>query len=116
MKGPYFEGGQFPMVRKLPFMRGIGFSNPFRIVYRPINVSVLAEKFPSGSEVTPDKLVEAGLAFKSDKHLAILGNGDIGVPLKVSAHKFSASAKQKIEAAGGTITKLDVKRGGYRTR
>ena len=116
MKGPYFEGGQFPMVRKLPFMRGVGFSNPFRIIYRPINVSTLAERFAAGSDVTPETLIEAGLALRSDKHLAILGNGDITVALKVTAHKFSESAKQKIEAAGGTATKLEVKRGGYRTR
>jgi len=116
VKGPYFEGGQFPMVRKLPFMRGVGFSNPYRIIYRPINVNVLAEKFEAGSEVTPEKLVEAGLALKSDKHIAILGNGDIGVALKVTAHKFSESAQKKIEDAGGSITKLEVKRGGYRTR
>lgn len=116
VKGPYFEGGQFPMVRKLPFMRGIGFNNPYKIVYKPVNVSLLAEKFEAGSEVTPDKLVAAGITGKADKHIAILGNGDITVALKISAHKFSESAKQKIEAAGGTITKLEVKRGGYRTR
>lgn len=116
VKGPYFEGGQFPMVRKLPFMRGVGFSNPYRIIYRPINVSVLAEKFEAGSEVTPEKLVDAGLALKSDKHIAILGSGDLNVALKVTAHKFSESAQKKIEAAGGSITKLEVKRGGYRTR
>jgi large subunit ribosomal protein L15 len=116
VKGPYFEGGQFPMVRKLPFMRGVGFSNPYRIIYRPINVSVLAEKFEAGSEVTVEKLVEVGLALKSDKHIAILGSGDISVALKVTAHKFSETAQKKIEAAGGSITKLEVKRGGYRTR
>lgn len=116
VKGPYFEGGQFPMVRKLPFMRGVGFSNPYRIVYRPVNVSVLAEKFEAGSEVTPETMVSAGLALKSDKHIAILGNGDITVALKVTAHKFSESALKKIEAAGGSVTKLEVKRGGYRTR
>jgi len=116
VKSPYFEGGQFPMVRKLPFMRGIGFNNPYRIVYRPINVGLLAEKFEAGSEVTPEALVATGLARKSDKHIAILGVGDLSIPLKVSAHKFSESARQKIEQAGGTVTKLDVKRGGYRTR
>lgn len=116
VKGPYFEGGQFPMVRKLPFMRGVGFSNPYKIVYRPVNVSELARKFEAGSEVTPETLVEAGMALKSDKHIAILGNGDLNVALKITAHKFSESAKQKIEAAGGTVTKLEVTRGGYRTR
>jgi large subunit ribosomal protein L15 len=79
-------------------------------------VSVLAEKFEAGSEVTVEKLVEVGLALKSDKHIAILGSGDISVALKVTAHKFSETAQKKIEAAGGSITKLEVKRGGYRTR
>lgn len=116
VKGPYFEGGQFPMVRKLPFMRGIGFNNPYKIVYRPINLGLLAEKFEAGSEVTPEKLVEVGIARKTDKHIAILGNGEISVALKISAHKFSEAAKQKIEQVGGTATKLEVKRGGYRTR
>ncbi|MFN4294506.1 MAG: 50S ribosomal protein L15 [Thermoflexales bacterium] len=116
VKGPYFEGGQFPMVRKLPFMRGIGFNNPYRIVYRPVNVGLLAQKFEAGSEVTPEALVAAGIARKSDKHIAILGVGELNIPLKVTAHKFSETAKQKIEQAGGTVTKLEVKRGGYRTR
>jgi large subunit ribosomal protein L15 len=116
VKGPYFEGGQFPMVRKLPFMRGIGFNNPYKIVYAPVNVGKLAQKFEADSEVTPEKLVEAGITRKGDKFVAILGAGDIAVPLKVSAHKFSESAKQKIEQAGGTVSKLEVKRGGYRTR
>jgi large subunit ribosomal protein L15 len=116
VKGPYFEGGQFPMVRKLPFMRGIGFNNPYRIIYRPINVGALAEKFAPGSEVNPQTLVDAGLARRSDKYIAILGVGELAMPLKVTAHKFSASAQQKIEQAGGTVVKLEVKRGGYRTR
>ncbi len=116
VKGPYFEGGQFPMVRKLPFMRGVGFNNPYRIVYRPINVGILAKKFAPGSEVNPQTLIEAGLARRSDKYIAILGVGELNVPLKVVAHKFSESARQKIEQAGGIVVKLEVKRGGYRTR
>ncbi|MFN3704863.1 MAG: 50S ribosomal protein L15 [Thermoflexales bacterium] len=115
VKGPYFEGGQFPMVRKLPFMRGVGFFNPYKIVYRPVNVGTLAEKFEAGAEVTPDKLVELGLADRGD-YIAILGDGELGVALHVQAHKFSASARQKIESAGGSVVKLEVKRGGYRTR
>jgi large subunit ribosomal protein L15 len=66
--------------------------------------------------VNPDILVEVGLTQKSDKYVAILGTGEINVPLNVTAHKFSASAQKKIEAAGGTVTKIEVKRGGYRTR
>jgi large subunit ribosomal protein L15 len=116
VKGPYFEGGQFPMLRKLPFMRGVGFFNPYQIQYAPVNVSRLQEVFQTGSVVNPDILVEVGLTQKSDKYVAILGTGEINVPLNVTAHKFSASAQKKIEAAGGTVTKLEVKRGGYRTR
>jgi large subunit ribosomal protein L15 len=81
-----------------------------------VNVSRLQEVFQTGSVVNPDILVEVGLTQKSDKYVAILGTGEINVPLNVTAHKFSASAQKKIEAAGGTVTKLEVKRGGYRTR
>ncbi len=115
VKGPYFEGGQFPMVRKLPFMRGVGFFNPYKITYRAVNVGVLAQKFAPGDEVTPEKLVQAGLA-DAGEYVAILGDGDLGIALHIHAHKFSASARQKIESAGGSIVKLEVKRGGYRTR
>jgi large subunit ribosomal protein L15 len=110
-----FEGGQFKMVLKLPFMRGIGFSNPYKITYAPINVSTLQELFQAGSVVNPEALIEVGLTHRSDKYIAVLGMGDINVPLNITAHKFSKSAEQKIVAAGGTVTKLEVKRGGYRT-
>jgi large subunit ribosomal protein L15 len=111
-----FEGGQFKMIRKLPFMRGVGFFNPYKISYAPVNVGTLQEAFQSGSAVNPEILVEVGLTRKSDKYIAVLGTGDITVPLNVTAHKFSKSAEQKIVAAGGSITKLEVKRGGHRTR
>ncbi len=111
-----FEGGQFKMVLKLPFMRGIGFSNPYKITYAPVNVGLLQEAFQSGSAVNPEALIELGVTHRSDKYIAVLGTGDISVPLNVTAHKFSKSAEQKIVAAGGTVTKLEVKRGGYRTR
>ncbi len=115
VKGPYFEGGQFPLVRKLPFRRGVGFFNPYKVIYRPVNVGVLAKHFEAGAEVTPEKLVALGLAHAGE-YVAILGDGELNIPLKVTAHKFSASARQKIEAAGGSVVKLEVKRGGYRTR
>ncbi|MBX7214398.1 MAG: 50S ribosomal protein L15 [Thermoflexales bacterium] len=116
VKGPYFEGGQLPLVRKLPFARGVGFKNPYRIEYAPINVAALEQHFAAGASVTPEALVKAGLADKGDKYLAILGSGDLGKALNVTAHKFSAIAKEKIEKAGGSVTKLEVKRGGYKTR
>lgn len=111
-----FEGGQFKMVRKLPFMRGVGFFNPYKITYEPVNVSTLQESFESGSVVTPEALSELGLTPKRVEYVAILGNGEITVPLKVTAHKFSKSAEAKILAAGGEVTKLEVTRGNHRTR
>ena len=116
VKKAYFEGGQLPVVRKLPFARGVGFFNPYRVEYVPVNISALAEKFESGAEVTPDTLVSAGVTRRSDKYVAILGTGDITIPLKVTAHKFSAAAKAKIEQAGGSVQQIEVVRGNRRTR
>ncbi len=104
-KGPYFEGGQLPLVRRLPFRRG--FTNIFRIEYKPVNVELLQEKFGEGyQEVTPEILVEAGVIKRVDQAVAILGNGDITSALTVKAHRFSKSAKEKIEAAGGQVEVL----------
>lgn len=101
-KGPYFEGGQLPLVRRLPFRRG--FTNIWRIEYKPINVGLLQEKFgDSGQEVTPETLVEAGMIKRSDKAVAILGDGELTTALTVKAHRFSKSAKEKIEAVGGSV-------------
>ncbi|MGQ9814603.1 MAG: 50S ribosomal protein L15 [Candidatus Roseilinea sp.] len=116
VKRGYFEGGQLPLVRKLPFARGVGFVNPYRIEYAPVNVGDLAATFQAGAEVTPQTMVEAGLVDKGKKYIAILGDGVINVPLKVTAHKFSATAKARIEQAGGTTEQIKVTRGGYRTR
>ncbi len=114
-KGPAFEGGQFPMVRKLPFMRGIGFNNPYKITYAPVNVGDIAAEFETGAEISLEAMVEKGLARKSDKYIAVLGSGDLSKAFKITAHKFSKTAQEKIEKAGGSVTKLEVKRGGYRT-
>ena len=102
-KGPYFEGGQLPLVRRLPFRRG--FTNIWRVNYKPINVGRLQENFGEGDqqEVTPETLVEAGIIKKSDKAVAILGDGEVSTALTVKAHRFSKSAKEKIEAAGGSV-------------
>ena len=102
---PYFEGGQLPLVRRLPFRRG--FTNIWRVEYAPINVGCLQEKFGDGNqEVTPETLVEAGIVKRSDKAVAILGGGELTSALTVKAHRFSKSAKEKIEAAGGTVETL----------
>ena len=104
-KGPYFEGGQLPLVRRLPFKRG--FTNIHRIEYKPVNLDRLQEIFgEGGQEVTPETLVEAGVIKRSDKAVAILGGGEISSALTVKAHRFSKSAQEKIEAAGGTVEVL----------
>lgn len=98
-KGPYFEGGQLPLARRLPFKRG--FTNINKIYYRPVNVGSLAV-LDNGTEVTPDVLVDMGLVRKSTEPIVILGDGDLEVALMVKAHRFSSAARSKIEAAGGT--------------
>jgi large subunit ribosomal protein L15 len=92
-----FEGGQMPLHRRLPKR---GFTNIFRKEYRTINVSRL-NGLEAGSEVTAESLQQAGLVGKGRAPLKILGHGDLGVALTVKAHKFTAGAVKKIEAAGG---------------
>jgi large subunit ribosomal protein L15 len=95
-----FEGGQLPLIKRLPEKRG--FTNVFRTKYNIVNVGQLAV-FSPGSEVTPEELLRAGLINTADQPTKILGTGDIKHPLLVSADKFSASAEKKIVAAGGSI-------------
>ena len=100
---PGFEGGQLPLIKRLPQKRG--FVNIFRREYSPVNLNRL-NIFESGSEVTPEKLVAAGVV-KSLRHpIKILGEGDISHPLVVKANKFSVAAKAKIEAAGGRVEEI----------
>jgi large subunit ribosomal protein L15 len=112
---PYFEGGQLPLVRKLPFVRGVGFRDPWRIEFTPVNVERLAG-FRKGTKVTPETLAEAGIIKRADELVVVLGRGDLKKALTVKAHRFSASAREKIEAAGGTVEELPWQRGGSRTR
>jgi len=105
---PGFEGGQLPLIKRLPRKRG--FVNIFRVEYNIVNLSKL-NIFEPGSEVTPEALVAAGLV-KSLRHpIKILAEGDINHPLVVKANKFSAAAKAKIEAAGGKVEEI-----GYATK
>ena len=98
-----FEGGQLPLIRRLPRKRG--FTNIFKAEYSVVNIDKLSV-FEAGSEVTPEKLVAAGVV-KSLKHpVKILAEGDIDRPLVVKANRFSAAAKAKIEAAGGTVEEI----------
>jgi large subunit ribosomal protein L15 len=104
---PYFEGGQLPLVRRLPFKRG--FTNIWRIEYTPVNLERL-DRFPAGSEVTPETLAEAGIIKSPREAVVILGQGDLDRPLTVKAHRFSASAREKILKAGGTVEVLEYER------
>ena len=103
-KAPYFEGGQLPLVRRLPFKRG--FTNVFRIEYQEVNIYNIAKAFKAGADVTPETLVAAHLIEDADKPVVVLGDGELKVKLKVSAHRFTKSARTKIEEAGGTVTEM----------
>lgn len=99
-KGAYFEGGQLPLARRLPFKRG--FTNIRRIEYKPVNLDRLAE-FDFGDEVVnPELMAAIGLVKKATDRIVILGEGELTGPITIQAHRFSATAREKIEAAGGT--------------
>jgi len=100
---PGFEGGQLPLIKRLPRKRG--FTNIFRIEYTPVNLNKLSI-FESGSEVTPGKLLAAGVVKSLRYPIKILGDGDIAHPLVIKVNKFSITAKTKIEAAGGTAEEI----------
>lgn len=99
-----FEGGQMPLHRRLPKLRG--FHSPFKVEYQVVNVGTIAELFPEGGSIGKDELVAAG-AVRKNQLVKVLGEGDINVAVQVSADKFSGSAKEKITAAGGAATELD---------
>lgn len=101
---PGFEGGQLPLIKRLPRKRG--FTNIFRIEYSTVRVGAL-NAFDSGSEVTPEKMLASGIIKSLAKPIKILADGDIDRSLTVRAHKFSASARAKIEAAGGTVEEVE---------
>ncbi|MBI4305641.1 MAG: 50S ribosomal protein L15 [Chloroflexi bacterium] len=100
---PLFEGGQNKLVKRLPYMRG--FTNVFRTAYVPVNLERLAA-FEPGAEITPAVLLERGIVNHAGASIKILGEGEAPSGIKVSAHAISASAKAKIEAAGGSVTVL----------
>lgn len=116
-KAPYFEGGQLPFVRRLPFRRG--FNNIFRVEYAAVNLRQLDELFEAGDEVTPEALVAAGLLRSSRGEVEpykILASGELGKALTVHAPRFSEAARKAIEDAGGSCTDLadDYRRPGMR--
>ena len=98
-----FEGGQMPIHMRLPKLKG--FKNPFKVSFQVVNLDAIEEHFAQGGDVTPETLVAAGLVRKNQP-VKVLGEGELTVKVQVSAQAFSASAQQKIEAAGGSITVL----------
>ncbi len=99
-----FEGGQMPLQRRVPKLKG--FSNArFKTTYQVINIGRLAELYPKGGDVTPEDLAAKG-AVRPGQLVKVLGEGDAGAALRVTAHAFSAAAREKITAAGGTVTEL----------
>ena len=107
-KGPYFEGGQLPLARRLPFKRG--FTNIRKVYYKPVNLNRLAEFDFDGIEVTPEVMAAIGLIKKASDPVVILGDGEINTPLTVKAHRFSKTAREKIEAAGGSVEILQLEK------
>ena len=99
----YRQGGNLPFFRRLPFMRGKGFTPPNQVEYNEVNLDQLNDAFKADADVTPEALNEARLLRDSRNPVVILGRGDVTVALKVSAHRVSASAKAKIEKAGGSV-------------
>ncbi|WP_285734488.1 50S ribosomal protein L15 [Nocardiopsis sp. ATB16-24] len=101
---PGFEGGQMPLIRRIPKLKG--FSNHrFKTTYQVVNLDKLSELYPEGGEVTVESLVAKG-AVRKNQPVKVLGTGEITVAVQVSANAFSASAKEKIAAAGGSVTEL----------
>src|SRR5918994_4155263 len=96
-----FEGGQMPLHMRLPKLKG--FSNPFRVEYQVVNLDRLSALYPDGGDVTVADLAGKG-AVRPGQPVKVLGNGEAAAAFTVTAHKFSKSAREKIEAAGGSVT------------
>ncbi len=102
----YHQGGNLPFFRRLPFVRGKGFTPFNRVEYNEVNLDQLAE-FPGGSEINPTTLQEARLLRDPRNPVVLLGRGELNVALKVAVHRVSGGARSKIEAAGGTVEILE---------
>ena len=99
----YRQGGNLPFYRRLPFMRGEGFTPINRLEYNEVNLDQLSVSFTANADVTPESLTEAHLLRDPRNPVVILGRGEIKAALKVRAHRVSTTAKSKIEAAGGSV-------------
>ena len=98
----YRQGGNLPFYRRLPFMRGEGFTPPNRVEFNEVNLSML-ERFDGSVEITPEVLAEANLLSKKKNPVVILGNGEIDRAYKLKVHRITKGAREKIEAAGGSV-------------
>jgi large subunit ribosomal protein L15 len=108
---PYlFEGGQLPLIKRLPYMRG--FTNRNRVEYSPVNLTQLESLFEIGADVTPKVLLDRRVIRRKQDLVKVLGDGDFTKKLNVSAHAFSKTAREKIEKAGGTVTVVEAAKGG----
>lgn len=99
----YHQGGNLPFYRRLPFMRGEGFTPPAQVEYNEVNLSQLSDKFEANNEVTPETLAAKNMLHKSANPVVILGRGEVSVPLTVRVQRISKSAREKIETAGGKV-------------
>lgn len=99
----YRQGGNLPFFRRLPFMRGKGFTNLNRVEYNEVNLDQLADKFKANADVTPETLNEARLLRDNRNPIVILGRGEVKAALKVRVHRVTKGAQEKIEAAGGSV-------------
>ncbi|MCL4531515.1 MAG: 50S ribosomal protein L15 [Chloroflexi bacterium] len=99
----YAQGGNLPFYRRLPFMRGEGFTPPNQVTFNEVNLDQLAEAFKANTDVNPESLEAAHLLRDPRNPVKVLGRGELKVALKVKVHRVSASAKSKIEAAGGSV-------------
>ncbi|MDQ3248394.1 MAG: 50S ribosomal protein L15 [Chloroflexota bacterium] len=109
---PTHEGGQLPLVKRLPKLRGISKrgsnKNIFKVFYTAVNLDALERLFDNDAYVTPESLVSAGLVGSPKQHVVVLARGDVAKPLHIKAHRVSEAARQKIEAVGGSVELLPV--------
>ena len=103
----YRQGGNLPFYRRLPFMRGEGFTPPYQVTYNEVNLDQLADAFKANDNVDPEALEKAHLIRDARNPIKVLGRGDVGVALKLKVHRVSAQAKSKIEAAGGSVELIE---------
>jgi len=103
----YRQGGNLPFYRRLPFIRGEGFTPPNQVTYNEVNLDQLSESFKANAEVNPESLAAAHLLRDPRNPVVVLGRGEINVALTVRAHRISAGAKAKIEKAGGSVEVIE---------